>query len=816
MTIRFLILAALFYQISFVAISQSNDFDVDFKHQSLCEILAELHQQYHIQLSYSQTELSKYSISVKGSFHTVDDLLNRLLADLPLEYEKQGEIYVIFKPIINTPQSLYSTIQFTGTVKSKQTSESLPFCTVYINGEFKITDINGRFSFIALNEEYLKIEVSHVGFHHLDTTILAQSYFTCELTPVVNVLKETLILGTKRRYGTQTGMSVGQSRMNPSISDYLPGGANNGITQLLKLQGGIQLASCGTGTSSFWGGYPGQNQMVFDGMTIYSFPFNSELLHPVNTLMVKDIWINKGALGANFGDRVGGIITLTGKEGNRRNSELDVVMDASMLNAMLSLPVNENNAVIVAARHSLWSDYFSKFAQQSKLNSLNTYDIWNPLNTTYKDLNLKYSGGKTNGDQYHISLYGNQSENLFHYKLNAFADLDSREKDERHQLGTSLLYNKMWTNGFNTTFNFTSSHAEWNDENNLNNNLPEDTYRYIWDNKFLIDSRFTLNPKQFIEAGLSVQSIESKINWPDTQADLNSDKSFFQTSAFLRNHIYANPNFFMDVGLRLDYQHTMDQLFVCPRIKGSFLINSSSQINLSWGIYQQYLAYVPVIDELGNYDFIWQGFTQKGNYLQSNVLAVGWSYAKNGWNINTEFYLKGIEGAGRFYYDASAYLFEMGRVRTQGVDISVKKEFGNHLIIQNYTYNNTEEKFGDEDQYESSIYTRDHELKTTLLMNFDPIKFSTSYIYGSPVHFQQVLNTLKGDYNRVDAMLSYHFDLKDHQLETGISVYNILDNANTSSLYLKKYAYSDQQNLVIAKGGMPFYFTLFLHFKFKK
>ncbi len=821
MTIRLSILFISFHLICFTAISQSNDFEINVSQQSLAEVLTQLHNQYEIHLSYNFSELSEYKVSLKGSFKSADELLKAIFNDLPFTFELLDDTYIIYKSQFETQQSLYSTILFTGEVKSKKTGEALPYSTVYINGAFKISDVNGRFTFLAFNEEFLKIEVSHVGYQHFDTTIIAQSNFTCQMEPVVNVLNETVVWGTKRRFGTQSGMSMGQARMNPSMADYLPGGVNNGVVQVMKLQAGVQMAPTGSGLQSVWGGYPGQNEVLFDGITIYSFPQSSELVCPVNTLMLKDVWINKGACGSNLGNRVGGIFMLTGKEGSRMNSEVNVAVDASLINTMVSVPVNSESSVVIGARHTVWPDYFMHFARESAYNTHKDVDVWNPYNIEYGDVNLKYSGGRSNGDQYYISLYGNTFQNAHSTNYDTPSLLTYQDKDKRHQLGASLMYNKIWKKGFHTTVSFVSSHAEIEhvlpyDLNTNNYQGSEYVDQSIWDNKFLIDSRFSLNSKQFIEAGLSLQNINTYVDVPVLGEVYSNDAHMLQTSAFIRNHIYATSIFFMDVGLRLDYQNYMDQLFICPRIKGSLLLGASSQINLSWGIHQQYLNKVPVIDALGNYDFIWEGFSQKGKYLQSNIIAAGWSFTRQKWNINTEIYSKSVDGVGRYIYDSSSYVYDVGRVRTNGVDVSIKKEFGNHLFIQNYTYNHTTEKYSNEEDYHYGIYTRDHELKTTFLMNFTPLKMSMSYIYGSPAHTQDYINILPGDYKQLDAMVSYLFHLKNSELETGFSAYNILDEANVSSLKLRKYVNDQTQSFWVGNGGIPFYITLFLHLKLKK
>ncbi len=824
MTNRLLLIALLILPLFHLySIAQTDGFKINVHQQSVNTVLHDLQQTYQLQLSYNDSKLSEYTISLKGRYSSFEELLNAIFLNLPFEFELQDGVYIVFNDETKIQQPILSTILFSGLVKDIQTGEALPYSTVKINGEFRIADVNGRFSFIAFYEEYLQIEVSHLGYEYYDTTIVARSHFNCQLMPVVNVLDEALVTGTKIRYGAQIGMSMGESRMNPRISSYLPGGANIGIKQILNLQAGIQGAPTNNGSQSIWGGYPGHNLILFDGITIYTFPQSAELIYPVNPLMVKDILINKGAFGSNYGNRVGGILELTGIDGNTHKSEANIALDGSAVNIMASTPVSNRSNISVAARHTWFPDYFGEFANTSTLKSSRKLDFWMPYWNNYQDMNVKFSGSTDDGDQYYISLFGNETQNNNSFHYNDVDDFIYRNKEQKHQIGASLLYDKIWNNGVNTNVRFTTSHAEKNTKSEYKYLSNEETdsfdknlfgYQKIWKNKLSIENRFSLNSRQFIEAGASFQVTNSKVNVPFADTLINSDPEIIQTSAYIRNHIYANRKFLMDIGMRLDYHHQLEQLFLFPRIKATIEIFPSSHMNLSWGIHQQYITFVPLIDDLGNIEYIWQGFNQKGNFLQSNVIAAGWSFEKNSWNINAEIYNKSVEGDGRYLFSSNSYAYEKGRSTTSGLDLTLKKEIGKHLLIQSYTYNDTKVKHDNENVYHPSVYNRKHELKTTALFSFTPIKLSISYIYGSPTEINTDVLSIVGYYKRMDAMASFTRQSGKFQFESGISVYNIFDETNESSLSLRKFNLPNNNSIVTGQGGMPFYATLFMHFHF--
>ncbi|MBN2165302.1 MAG: TonB-dependent receptor [Marinilabiliaceae bacterium] len=807
---KFITIILIFYAFQFEIISQNNSFDIDIKNQSISKTLNQLRDKYDLQLSYNDSELSSYKVSLKGHFQELSNLLQELLAEIPYDFELNNGVYIIYKDDSKIDIPIISTILFNGLIKDSKTGESLPYSTVIINGEYRITDVNGRFSFIAFYEEFLKIEVSHLGYQYYDTTIVARNNFNCELKPVVNFLNEALISGKKKEFGTQLGMSSGQSRMNPKITAYLPGGANIGIKQIIDLQAGVQTASTGYGSHSIWGSYPGHNQIIFDGISIYTYPQMSELIYPVNPFMVKDVIINKGAFGSNFGNRVGGIIMLTGKEGNVSNPEIKIGMDATAINAMISCPAGNRSSVAVAGRTTWFPGYFNYFAKSSQLQSSDKIDTWIPYKSKYYDFNVKYSGNNFNGDQYFISLYSSEAEsnNEFISEINKDSHLTETEK--RHQVGASVLFNRIWKNGVNTNINFSTSNAEINKEIDSSLVLPGTiSYQKIWDNKLSVENRFSMNSKQFVEAGASIQVISPVIDVPLNDTAITSKMDMIQTSAYIRNHIYANKKLLMDIGFRFDYHHDLKQLFVFPRIKGTIQVTSTTQLNFSWGIHQQYLTFVPIIEQNKNCEFIWQGFNKKGNYLLSNIITGGWNFSKNGWGINTEIYQKSVEGLARFRNNTTSYIFEKGRSTTTGADVTVKKELGKHLFLQSYTYNDTKEKYENETYYQPSWYSRLHELKSTALFNLNPVKIGATFVYGSPSKLNSNIISINTNYMRTDLMVSFTSNIGFWKIESGVSAYNIFNQTNESSLYLRNITIDSEKSFLAGQGGMPLFTTFF-------
>ena len=145
------------------------------------------------------------------------------------------------------------------------------------------------------------------------------------MTPSVIALEEIVVEGSRVARSIETGTSPGISRMNHKIAYYLPGNGDNSIFNLLRLQPGILAAGEQSADFIIWGSYEGQSQVLFDGFTIYGMKNFNDNISAVNPYMAKDIKVMKGAYGAEYGERVGGIVDITGVDGNRLSPSVQVL-----------------------------------------------------------------------------------------------------------------------------------------------------------------------------------------------------------------------------------------------------------------------------------------------------------------------------------------------------------------------------------------------------------------------------------------------------------------------------------------------------------
>ena len=263
----------------------------------LNRVLIQLAEEYHTQLSFDDKFLSNYSVSVQETFDSPEDAITYLLRGLPLGYQKNGEVYVIFREPIPPEIKSYP---LSGRIVDFQSGEALPYSHVLIDHQGVVTDFSGRFSFVSTTDSVFGISISYLGYFVHDTLLHSGSHHVIGLTPSIIGLREVVIKGSTIERSGQVGEEPGVIRLNHKIAYRLPGNGDNSVFNFLRLQPGILAAGEQSSEMIIWGSYPGHSQVLFDGFTIFGLKNFNDNISSVNPYMAKDIRVLKAGYSVEF------------------------------------------------------------------------------------------------------------------------------------------------------------------------------------------------------------------------------------------------------------------------------------------------------------------------------------------------------------------------------------------------------------------------------------------------------------------------------------------------------------------------------------
>ncbi len=303
-------------------VSYSQEIRINCTDEPLNKVLINLRAEYGLLLSFDDAYLSSFNITADTAFSSVGKAFDYLFTGLPLEYETSNGAYVIYTLRIKEKSRKYL---ISGRITDRTNRETLPYSGIQINNSVLSSDAKGNFSFTSFTDSVFSVKISYIGYYILDTIVNAGTNYGFQLMPSVIAMQEIIVSGSVVAKTILAGSSPGIIRLNHKIAYYLPGNGDNSIFNLLRLQPGILASGEQSADLIIWGSYEGQSQVIFDGFSLYGMKNYNDNISAVNPFMAKDIKVLKGGFGAEYGERVGGIVDITGTDGNRLASSVKIM-----------------------------------------------------------------------------------------------------------------------------------------------------------------------------------------------------------------------------------------------------------------------------------------------------------------------------------------------------------------------------------------------------------------------------------------------------------------------------------------------------------
>lgn len=824
-----IILLVSFFSINNISgISQNIKVNADA--DPLSNVLFEIALKNNINISYDDKILSNILISNSKSYSSISDALDELLLNTGLEYEYVDDVYIVF------PKNIFPRKTISGIIVDKTSREALPYSNISINSWPTTSDLSGNFSYtVNSTDSIFDIRVTHLGYYIKDTISDGKANIYIELTPSVIGLKEVEIIGEVVEKSTQFGNKPGLMKLNHKIAHFLPGYGDNSVFNLLRLMPGILASGEQTNELIIWGSYAGQSQVLFDGFTVFGLKNFNDNISSFNPLLAKDIEIHKGGYEAKYGGRVGGIVNIVGKNGNYKKPFFNFNINNMTLNAMGEIPIAKKSSLIIAFRHTYYDLY--KAADMTGLinnpvvsDSTNNIDFNIEPRYLFRDVNMKYSTNISKNDLFFISLHA--AEDNFRYSIDELFDEKNylnNSSEQNIQTGASAYYSRNWQNGIVSSFKISYSSLDTDFQNDFKIKYGEnENTEYISDDvssNFINEinikqtNKISLNKIHLLETGIEFVQNSIKYSENSFNALISSyNKSANRVTFYLQDNIWATNKLNIIGGLRYTYLFNLGKNIIEPRLSATYSINSKFKIVSAFGYYSQSIVISSVLDDLGNYKYLWTiADNNDVPVLNSTHIVLGGSYSSNGFTFSAESYYKTTSGITRYYNLRNYNIQDIyhGSSTSKGIDFLIKKEFRKHSAWIAYSLSKTNEKFKYDDKSISRPAPQDqrHEIKLAMMLNFNPVYISSNYIYGSGFPYGNAL--VENDnkiypYKRLDISAIYKFIDKKIVGEAGVSILNVLNSKNIKYRSFEKVPANQTSGINIYGEAIPFTPTLYL------
>ncbi len=158
----------------------------------------------------------------------------------------------------------------------------------------------------------------------------------------------------------------------------------------------------------------------------------------------------------------------------------------------------------------------------------------------------------------------------------------------------------------------------------------------------------------------------------------------------------------MSFGLRANHFSSGKEWFFEPRLFASTKITESFTLKTSGEIKNQAVSQIIEYrnNGIGLENNIWAVANKEIPILNSKQISVGFLYQKNGWNLDVDFYKKKVKGLTLMTDDianstptSNIPFYISGESNISGIDVLLKKRFGNYRSWISYSYTETQQQF---------------------------------------------------------------------------------------------------------------------------
>ncbi len=624
---------------------------------------------------------------------------------------------------------------------------------------------------------------------------------------------------------TSTRMSVAKLNIKDiSVMPVLFGEAD--ILKTIQLLPGISNASEGSTGFNVRGGANDENLILLDEATVYSPSHLLGFVSVFNSDVLNDVMVYKGGIPAYYGGRASSVIDVQMNNGN--NKEFDVKAGIGLISSRLTLEgpiIKDKMSFIISGRRS-YADLILKALNLEQVpdnTQLYFYDLNAKINYKINDNNRIFLSGYFGQDVFGFkdvlgTSWGNNTgtfrwNHLFSDKLFSNLSLIHSTYSYGFKLGEDAYLNSGIVNwalkedltyypNVNNTFRVgVQMNAYRFDPGELVTGSDSNAFSIVLDEKYALESSLYISNEQTISPLLSLE--------------YGLRTSFFNQLGPGTAYTYDEENVIVDSAV-YDVHEVMQYYGnLEPRFSLNYRLTDLISLKASYNRMVQNLHLLSNSTS-GQVTDVWLPSSTIINPLIVDQIALGYfqNFDNNNIEASIEAYYKNIGNVADFEDGTNINLNEnieaqilTGQGRSYGLELYVKRKFGDLTGWISYTISRTEQKIDqiNRGEWYPAKYDRSHDLSLVLKYQFNErLYLSGTWVYytGNAVTFpsgQYRIGDLvvpyyterngyrMPDYHRLD--LNLHVKGKEsRRFESSwdFSIYNAYNRYNAYSIYFRE------------------------------
>ena len=575
----------------------------------------------------------------------------------------------------------------------KSSGETLISANVALleNNRGTSTNTLGYFSLTNLEPGTYTIAGSYIGFKLFRKTITLSADETLrldiELEP--NLVSTDEIVVTSDRVKEEQ-KDIGTAEINTELIKSLPKVFEADVFRSIQLLPGVKAASDFSSGLYIRGGSPDQTLILLDRNTVYNPSHFFGFFSTFNPDAIKDVRLYKGGYPAEYGGRLGSVLTIYNKDGNRNETEGTATLGMLASRVSIEGPYKKGSWMFSARRSTL----------EPVLAALRSTSDNIPSSFYFLDFNGKVNFDASKNDKLSLAFYSGQDKVNFPFSDDAEFKLNYGNRTLSTNW-THIFSNKLFSN-----FVLTGSQYFNYPEVELGG-TPIERRNNIYDYSVKADLEYLPNEKHELAIGIWAGTLTIRLNDRfDDEPSFSSRSHSKYGSVYLSDTWRPSDKWKIVSGIRTSYLSDGDYFRLEPRVSLEYKANDRIRLQTAYGRYNQYLTLI-TNEAFSGFD-VWLTADDGVKPSFGDQFIVG---AKTipflGYGLDIEFYYRTMNAMFEldpFLQDVSGLdypeLFRIGNGDAYGAELFFEKRVGDLTGFIGYTFAYTWKKF---DEYNNDI-----------------------------------------------------------------------------------------------------------------
>lgn len=749
-------------------------------------------------------------------------------------------IKLLIAALLISSGSLYSQVRISGFVRDSLLREVLVGAHVVEDGTSRaaIANAKGYFSITPMGRG--TITISYVGYtaKKFKVNFTNDTLIEVLLCPG-NQIDEVVISHTRRPPFNVATLSQLELQSVPSL------GAKPDVMKAIQLLPGIQTQSEGSSLVLVRGGNPGENLYLLDNVALIYVNHFGGFMSVFNPDMINSIDVYKGGFPAKYGGKLSAIMDISQREGNPTYTKGTLSLGLTDISASIEGPTPIANSTFIVTGRKTLTDPLMLLA--TSLIEDGEYKFY----YGFHDINGKFTWRPNSKNSFSLNVYhGDDYLNVKNtYTSSQYQQL-SKMKNVWGNWMVSAHWNRVHSPKLYSNQSLSYVRYRLGENNQFSISSLTDTisqgmeYRSsVQDMSFKSGWQYELLPNWTLHAGaqaslllhspnIMVRSAQTEMVGEPTITSTESALYFenqikflniFELQAGLRGVVFANKGF-SHIGFE-------------PRLSLDIGLNPNNKFNFSYMQASQYSHLLFTSGDMSSNE-VWVPSGADIPNASTSQLAVGWkgNFANGMFDAEASFYHKKLSNLANYREGYTNLMGDGmwrnkvvtgGRGESIGLEVLLRKNFGNWLGFIGYTWSRTTRQFSEINNGVEYLFEFDRPHSATVSISRKLTKktlLTASWVYQTGLPFTPVIGRhyapyirsstpndldayevlLYGErnsarmrnYHRLDLGLQYNTHTRNgNKSQWTFSIYNAYNRQNPYVyFYLEKSAMSDSQS----------------------